>query len=238
MISSRKNTKSRVRFSQHFLNDANVLIRISENLTDISGKTVVEVGPGRGALTRVISEKQPKSLILIEKDPSMAENLKKMFEKIEIVNIDALDYELKSEIFVSSVPYSVTREILLLLCRSNSIKTAFLIIQKEVAEKITNEKPLPISVYVRRFFSAEKIFDIKKNSFTPPPNVISSFVKLKRKRMYESMCGEYWNFLTLTFSRKNRLAKGFGEEYAGKRIYELSEDDLWRIYADKHIHTH
>ena len=238
MTLSRKSTKTRVRFSQHFLSDSNILRRIGDNLRDVEGKNVTETGPGKGALTRVITEKKPKKLTLVEKDQSLIEDLKEEFEEADIQNMDILEKSIDSEIFVSSVPYSITRELLLHLCRSNKVNLSYLIIQKEVADKIAEEASVPVSVYVRTYFYVKKMFDIKKNSFIPPPKVNSSFVRLERIKEFEEKENDFWLFLTKTLSGKNKSAAVFGEEHKGKRIFELSAEELHRIYADKHIHTH
>ncbi|MDD3803132.1 MAG: rRNA adenine dimethyltransferase family protein [bacterium] len=238
MISSPKSTDRRVRFSQHFLSDANVLKKIESAMPEMEGMRVAEVGPGKGALTEIIEGKHPQKLILIEKDPKLAESLKERFPQAEIINADALDCDINADVFVSSVPYSITREIILLLCRSNRIGRAYLIIQREVAEKIEKELPLPISVFAGTYFSSRILFDIKRNSFIPPPKVLSSFVMMERTKMFEEGEENYWKFLTLVLSSKKRLAGAYGEKYAEKRIYSLTKKELMEIYADKHLHSH
>lgn len=238
MISSPKNTERRVRFSQHFLSDINVLKKIESAMPEMKEETVAEVGPGRGALTKIIASKNPHKLILMEKDSGLIENLKESFPQAEIINADALDCKIEAGTFVSSVPYSITREIILLLCRSNAVKRAYLIIQREVAQKIERELPLPISLFSCTYFSTKIIFDIKRNSFTPPPKVLSSFVFMERIKRFEEREENYWKFLTLVLSRKKRLAREYGEAYAKKRIYSLTKKELMEIYADKHLHSH
>jgi len=238
MNSYPKTKITRVRFSQHFLTDSNVLKKIEESMSGIENKRVIETGPGKGALTKIISKKNPKSLTLVEKDQSLIESLSNGFKKSSVLNADILDYNIKEDVFVSSVPYSITREILLHLCRFNSIKMSYLIIQKEAAEKILYLNPVPVSVYVRTFFSIEKIFDIKKNSFTPPPKVMSSFIVMKRTTDFLEKHEGYWNFLTKTLSGKKKSAEKLKEEFAGRRIGELTEEELLQAYAYKDIHSH
>ncbi|PIP14367.1 MAG: hypothetical protein COX48_01265 [bacterium (Candidatus Stahlbacteria) CG23_combo_of_CG06-09_8_20_14_all_34_7] len=238
MNSSQKNRKKRVRFSQHFLTDSNVLGKIEDAMETFKYKTAVEAGPGRGAITKIILRKEPKILTLIERDESLIEKLKEEYKACKIQKRDILDYNITEDVFVSSVPYSITREILLLLCRSNSVKISYLIIQKEVSEKILLLHPIPISVYVRTFFKIEKIFNIKKNSFTPIPTVESSFLKLNRKYNFTSKHSNYWSFLTRTLSGKNKSAEYLNPNYKGRRVSELNEKELLRTYVDKDIHSH
>jgi len=239
MNSFQKNKKTRIRFSQHFLTDANVLNKISESVGSLYKDKVLEAGPGRGALTEIMLGKRPKSLTLVEKDPSLILDLKEKYPSCNIINQDILDYKVKENVFASSVPYSITREILLLICRSRSVRLSYLIIQKEVAQKISFENPVPISVFVRTFFEVEKIFDIKKNSFTPPPKITSSFVVLKRIKDYkENDYADYWNFLTKTMSRKNKSAEFLDEKFKGRRVSGLKGEELLKTYVDKDIHTH
>ena len=80
---------------QNFLIDKNILNKIV-NLINIENETVLEIGPGTGNLSNLILDKKPKKFIAVEKDKSLALNLKKKFkEKIEIINEDVLKIDEK-----------------------------------------------------------------------------------------------------------------------------------------------
>ena len=83
---------------QNFLTDKNIIRKIV-NLTDIKNKNIIEIGPGKGALTKEILAKKPKSLILIEKDTKLAFNLRKYLDNklVKIYNEDILKFELEKK---------------------------------------------------------------------------------------------------------------------------------------------
>ena len=105
---------------QNFLVDLNVIKKIT-NLVDIKNKNVIEIGPGRGAITNQILMKEPKSIILIEKDNLLSERLKKKYNKIKsikIFNQDILDFDLekiikKDTIIFGNLPYNISSQILI-----------------------------------------------------------------------------------------------------------------------------
>ena len=103
---------------QNFLNDENIINLISET-GDVNNKDVViEVGPGTGKLTEKILEKNPKDLIVIEKDKRLVEYLNKKFgNKIKIVNDDMMEFSYedfynKKLIIFGNLPYNISTQIL------------------------------------------------------------------------------------------------------------------------------
>ena len=87
---------SKKSLGQNFLIDKNIIKKII-NLIEIKNKNIIEIGPGKGALTKEILKKNPKSLVLIEKDNKLYQNLKNEFldkDKIKIFNKDILNFNL------------------------------------------------------------------------------------------------------------------------------------------------
>ena len=109
---------SKKSLGQNFLIDQNVIKKII-NLIKIKNQNIIEIGPGRGALTKEIYKKNPKSLILIEKDNQFCNNLKNEYlneRKVKIFKKDILKFDLskikKKLIIFGNLPYNISSQIL------------------------------------------------------------------------------------------------------------------------------
>lgn len=177
---------------QNFLNDEKVVSRIVEAVGLNGDEVVLEIGPGRGALTQLLSENSRK-LILIEKDDRFAAELVDRFQsspKIKIFNSDFLEFDLselgseKGKIkVVGNLPYNVGTAILQKLSRHrNLFELGVFMLQKEVVERITAPVSSPdrgfLSVISQFSFDAKKLFDVSPEAFRPRPKVTSSVVQL------------------------------------------------------------
>ena len=94
---------------QNFLVDLNVIKKIT-NLVDIKNKNIIEIGPGKGAITNQILMNEPKSMILIEKDNLLSERLKKKYNKIKsikIFNQDILDFDLEKDFKKDTIIFEI-----------------------------------------------------------------------------------------------------------------------------------
>ena len=133
---------------QNFLTDRNIIKKII-NLVNIKDKDVIEIGPGRGALTDEILKKKPKSLILIEKDYKLFESLRNKFsdnKNIKIFNADILKFNLeriinfKKSIIFGNLPYNISSQIFVKIIRFKkwlpNFDNLILMFQKEFGEKI------------------------------------------------------------------------------------------------------
>ena len=200
--------KAKKSLGQNFLTDKNILNKIV-NIVNVKNKFILEVGPGTGNLTSLILNKQPKKVIVIEKDNNLAEYLKNIFKnQITIINDDILNidetsiFEGKVTVF-GNLPYNISTEI---LCKwIINLKNNFwfnclvLMFQKEVAERIIAEfnttKYGRLSVISNWKLNIKKITDIKPQAFSPKPKVDSSllyfsqkkFVKIKKPENLEKL---------------------------------------------------
>ena len=135
---------------QNFLIDKNVVKKII-NTVDIRNKNVIEIGPGKGALTEEILKKNPKSLTLIEKDNSLFKNLILKFShnnNLKLYNDDILNINIeklikKETIIFGNLPYNISSQILVKFLKFKVWPPKFndliLMFQKELAEKITGK---------------------------------------------------------------------------------------------------
>ena len=183
---------------QNFLIDDKVLNKIID-IGDINFENVViEVGPGKGALTDKIFEKKPKKLTVIEKDQRLFKFLSKKFgSEIDIINSDMMkisyeDYLQENLIIFGNLPYNISTQILTKWIRVNNLekfcKKLILMFQKEVADRIiaeTNTKNYGrLSIISNWKMKIEKIIDIEPRSFSPSPKVKSTLLVFIPKRKY------------------------------------------------------
>lgn len=194
MTDSDKKPFAKKRFGQHFLTDKNLLKKIVRAASVKPGDRVLEIGPGRGALTEAILEAGAK-VTAIEVDRDLAAYLKERFsadERIEILTIDALKAsftELSKERdcrfkIVSNLPYNISGPILAKFLDERAAFTLMvLMFQKEVAVRIASKpgtKEYGILSVISQAYADVKIeFHVSRHLFSPKPNVDSSVVSFK-----------------------------------------------------------
>lgn len=176
---------------QNFLVDEDAIARIASFVPQ-HAENVLEIGPGRGAITFKICD-QIKKLTIVEKDTELAAELQKEFAEyshVDVIEKDALDFdfsELGKNLFVvANLPYNVSTEILFrLIDISENIDTMILMFQKEVALRLaasSGKRAYGIpSIITQNFFDVSIEFTLSPMSFRPIPQVDSTVVRLTRK---------------------------------------------------------
>ncbi|WP_208559898.1 16S rRNA (adenine(1518)-N(6)/adenine(1519)-N(6))-dimethyltransferase RsmA [Marinilactibacillus kalidii] len=188
---------------QNFIVDTNILEKIVD-AGDIDDRTtVIEVGPGIGALTEQIAKKA-KEVIAFEIDDRLLPVLKDTlspYENIKIIHQDILKADLKAfeetylmdaekVVVIANLPYYVTTPIILNFLESTlPIDSLVLMMQKEVANRLSavpgTKAYGSLSIAVQYYMDAEVAFIVPKTVFTPQPNVESAVIKLTRKKEAE-----------------------------------------------------
>ncbi len=179
---------------QHFLVSQRIIQKILGHLHLTPSDQVLEIGPGRGALTYPLVTKVGK-LLLIEKDAFLAERLREQFEKfsnLEVLNEDFLDLSftevttiLGSEYkVVSNLPYNVATPILTKLLFNAPPQTLMvLMFQKEVGDRLLatphHKEYGSLTIFVKLFAEVRLLLTIGRNAFRPPPKVESSVLRFK-----------------------------------------------------------
>ena len=175
-------------FGQNFLVDAAVLSAIVGAAELTRADTALEVGPGLGVLTRELAARAGR-VVSVELDgrllPVLGETLAGL-ENVELVQGDGLTFNLSSlpekSVFVANLPYNVGTPILVQALESTRFKRLVFLVQKEVAERLSASPSSPaygaLSLIVAHFGSVRRVRDVKPSSFTPPPTVTSSVVRL------------------------------------------------------------
>ncbi len=223
--------KAKKSLGQNYLIDKNILEKIT-NTTDISNKTILEIGPGTGNLTSYILQKNPKKMYAIEKDNELASKLENKFnDQLTIINNDVLKIDetklFKEKITVfGNLPYNISTEILskwIVNLKNNFwFECLVLMFQKEVADRIiakfntTNYGRL--SIISNWKLNIKKICDIKPEAFSPKPKIESSllifypkknFIKIDDPNNLEKVTRVFFN------QRRKMLKKPFNQLFNG-----------------------
>ena len=178
----------RKRFGQHFLHDPRVLARIVDALSLQSSDLVVEIGPGEGALTRLLLE-HLENIEVIEIDRDLAVRLEKEFPRnTRIHRADALEFDFsvfpRGMRIVGNLPYNISTPLLFHLARyADRVRDMHFMLQLEVVERMVAAPSTAaygrLSVALQARFRMKKLFNVSKGAFRPPPKVESAVVRLE-----------------------------------------------------------
>ena len=137
---------------QNFLIDKNIIKKII-NLVELKNKNIIEIGPGKGALTEEILKQKPKSLITIEKDNALSQELQNKYRNLknfknlntDILKLDIEKLNLKNSIILGNLPYNISSQILVKFLKFKNWPPNFddiiFMFQKELGEKILGKYP-------------------------------------------------------------------------------------------------
>jgi 16S rRNA (adenine1518-N6/adenine1519-N6)-dimethyltransferase len=177
------------RFGQHFLQDQDVLRAIADAVDPKPEETIIEIGPGRGALTDMLASR-PNRVIAIEIDRALAASLRERYSargNVEIVEHDVLEVDpaaLAGGPFVvaGNVPYYITTPILFHVLRPPYPRHGVFLVQREVAERIISPPGSKsygaLSANVQAIASAEIMRAVPPGAFRPPPKVDSAVIRI------------------------------------------------------------
>lgn len=183
---------ARKRFGQHFLHDPGVIARILAAFDPRPGQTVVEIGPGRGALTVPLLERLPR-LHAIELDRDLAARLPGFAGgsgELIVHQADALAFDFAALAaggrvrLIGNLPYNISTPLLFhLIDQADAIEDMLFMVQREVAERLAaapgGNRYGRLSVMVQWRCEVESLFDVGPGAFQPPPKVWSSVVRLR-----------------------------------------------------------
>ncbi len=242
---------ARQKLGQHFLSSPGFLEKIAAAACPQAVPLVVEIGPGKGALTeRLLS--RAECVIGVEIDAELAAGLRQRFpERLTVVEADALAIDLGQWgpcVVAGNLPYYAATPILERLLRTRMIQGVFLI-QREVAARITAKPGTReygyLSVCVQCMARAETLFRVPPGAFAPPPKVESAVIRLTPDPRWEefgvSDPAAFLRFVSACFRQKrktlrNNLAGLFGRQAldrfpeTSRRAEELTNLQFARLY--------
>ena len=180
---------ARKSLGQHFLTDRRILARIADALKLEGGETVVEIGPGRGALTDLLAERAGR-LVAVEVDRALAAVLRERYARrsnVLIAEADVLEVSLGElaagpYVLVGNVPYYITTPILFHALEHPRAERAVYLVQREVADRLSatpgSKEYGALTVNVAAVARAETLFRVPAGAFSPPPKVESAVVRI------------------------------------------------------------
>ena len=212
--------KAKKKFGQNFLVDPFFVHQIIKDINLKDGDEVLEIGPGKGAITHPILKKI-EHISVIEIDPDMIKILKKNIEdkKITVLAKDILEinqkYFNKFNKIIGNLPYYIATEIIFKITKSyTSNAELYFMVQKEVAERITakpSTKPYGrLSVILQYYFNTDLLFEIPAKSFSPEPKVTSAFIRLVRKKRDGLKIiseGNFERIIKMAFAKKRKTMR-------------------------------
>ena len=208
---------------QNFLTDKNIINKIL-NLVDIKNKNVIEIGPGKGALTNEILKRDPKRLLLIEKDDKISQELNQIYsnvKNVKIYNKDILKFNLekivnKDSAIFGNLPYNISSQILVGILKFKKWPPNFndlvLMFQKELGEKILGGFETKnygrLSILSNYKLNILKKFLVSNNCFNPKPKITSMVIHFQPKKGFLYKIKDLNNLEKITnilFSNKRKM---------------------------------
>ena len=219
---------ARPKLGQNFLVDAQAVERIAAALGDLSGRTVVEIGPGRGAITAAFAARAGH-VLAIELDRELAAHLRNRFspDRVTVVEQDVLKFDFAKAPahlpasfsraagrlrVAGNLPYYITSPILLKLAASHAaLDLAVLMVQREVADRIvaapgSRDYGL-LSVTAQMYGPAETLFTLPPSAFSPPPEVHSTVFRWRFAPRFAPLGVDeagFLRFLRQAFAQKRK----------------------------------
>ena len=209
------------KLGQNFLRDPQAIERIAASLGDLSGRTLVEIGPGRGAITAALASRAGH-LLAVEFDPYLAARLRTEFpaKRVTVVEQDVLQFDFAAASLaagqklavVGNLPYGITSPILLKLAASHaSLDRAVLMVQREVADRVTAAPGSRdyglLSITVQMYGPAQPLFTLPPAAFSPPPDVHSTVFRWRFAPRFDELLvdeGGFLRFVRMAFAQKRK----------------------------------
>lgn len=228
--------KAKKSLGQNFLKDESILNKISESVTTDEQDLIIEIGPGKGALTKHLIKKN-SYLVCYEIDTRMKEILQSLEdEKTKIIYKDILESNILEDIkdinynniyIIANIPYYITTPIIKKVMNLPKLESMSLLVQKEVGERLSskpgNKSYGSLTVYLNYYFNIEYLFTVKNSCFEPMPKVDSAVINFKRKKNRPQVKNEEILFKLIedSFRLKRKTLKNNLKEYNWSKILEI-----------------
>ena len=213
--------KAKKHLGQHFLKDESVAQKIADTLTLKGYKTILEIGPGMGVLTKYLLKKEITTYV-IEIDSESVEYLQSNYLNLapRIIEKDFLKYDLNTVFnqepfaIIGNFPYNISTQIVFKTLEMREQIPEFSgMFQKEVAKRICSKEGSKVygilSVLTQAFYNAEYLFTVPPGVFNPPPKVDSGVLRLIRKENYTLPCNEklFFKVVKAAFQQRRKTLR-------------------------------
>jgi 16S rRNA (adenine1518-N6/adenine1519-N6)-dimethyltransferase len=245
--------RARRRFGQNFLTDPSAIRRVAAALSASASENVLEIGPGRGALTDVLLGVSPRiTAIEIDRDlcgllrAHYPEDRLRLIEK-DVLDVDFLDLAQQRPLVIAgNLPYNISKPVAMKLVHERrAVSRAVLMFQREVALRLTATPGTgaygPLTVLAGRAYRIERLFDLAPGAFQPSPKVVSTVTRWTPRPaddLPESLVAPLRSVLRAAFSRRRqtlqknlRVALRGGEAEARSLLAEARLDGALRAEA-------
>lgn len=224
------------RLGQHFLFRKSILDRIADAACGERVARVVEIGPGKGALTESLLARADK-VVAIEVDPHLVHYLNQKFRVaidegcLEVIEGDVLKTDFGGAVITGNLPYYITSPILEKVFSLSDWTRAVFLMQSEVAERLA-AKPGSrdfgyLTVQTQVHSEPEILFAVPRDAFRPPPKVESAVVLLTRRSVAEDPAA-FLKFASLCFRHKRKTLRN-----NLMPLYDLSQMQEGRLRAEQ-----
>ncbi len=224
--------KPKKALGQHFLTDESIAKKIVDSLSEQGN--IIEIGPGKGVLTKYLIQNSELNTYFIETDKESVEYLNELYPEVtdKIIEADFLKYS-PADIFgqekfniIGNFPYNISSQIFFKVLEYRSqVNEVVGMIQKEVAERIAskpgNKTYGILSVLLQAYYQIEYLFTVKEGVFFPPPRVKSAVIRLKRNDVTTLDCDEklFFKVVKAGFNQRRKTLRN------SLKAFEMEQND-------------
>jgi len=242
-LASKNNIPIKKSWGQNFLIDKNTINKIIHVINPSKNDTILEIGPGHGALTKELLSLS-KKVYAVEIDPMLCTQLNNQYKQLNLFNDDILKWDeedIQFDKIVGNIPYNISSQIIFKFLNKNW-SMMVLMLQKELAKRIVSKEGSKeygrISVMAQIFCDISYMFDISRNVFHPKPNIDSGILLFKRKKTSVDI-NKFSIFIKEAFKQrrkklknnlKNSCSPKLIENYANKRPEEISPKEYLNLF--------
>ena len=243
-------------YGQNFLINQGIIDKIIHSfVTHNTCENVLEIGPGKGALTQLLAREKHLKLKAVEADRDMVDYLMRndILEEPQIINDDFLKLPLdrvfdhKEFSVIGNFPYNISSQILFRIKKYVDLVPLMVgMFQKEVAERIVSKEGSKaygiLSVLIQAHYETKLLFNVSPGSFRPIPKVTSAVIMLRRKEDFMLPCDEkvFTNVVKLSFNQRRKMLRNslksvvtetdiFSHEYMTRRPEQMNLEDYYTL---------
>lgn len=227
---------------QNFLHDENILNKIANSTAANENDLIIEIGPGKGALTKKLKETKAQ-VLAFEIDERMIPILDMLkddrtnfvFQDILTVDLELAlkKYKYDRLFVIANIPYYITTPIIKKLIESKlDIENIVLLVQKEFADRVSAKSGCreydSLTVYLNYYYKISKLFVVKNTCFHPVPKVDSAVIKFEKNNLFVSDENKFMRFIDDAFKFKRKTLKNNLRGYEWNKIYQFLQDNGYK----------